>query len=731
MAATVNNTMRVNLSKMKSRMVGLLLVLIVASGCGSPLLPSDPVTTEARTTPSLFATPTVDVVTPERVGRAFLEAWQQSDYSLMYGLLTPALRTVMTAENFRAAYTSNLNITTAVSVTLLPQTLRIDNDKAWVDFQEIWHTALFGQLQANNVLDLVRENDQWWVAWKTASVWPDLKNGNQFAIEYQIPPRANIYDHTGAGMAIPAKLVTVGVVPNRIEDEIQLLNTLSQVLGMAPDAIRALYAGQPETWYIPIKDITGEESLANDAALQIPGVERRERTGRVYSLGGIGAHAVGWVASIPAEAYDAYRQRGYRGDELVGITGIEAWGEQILAGKNGARLYLVSADGSYVGSMAERNAERGRAIYTTLDRGLQAAAEQALGDYRGAVVALDINTGAIRALASGPTFDSNIFLRSTDEWLRQATLYDPDQPLLNRATLGQYPAGSVFKIITIAAALGPGGMSPDSPFYCVGYWDGLGIPNRKFCWLETGHGDITLIDGLSASCNVVYYEVGSRLNALDPYILPNFARAFGLGEETGLEQLTEAAGLVPDPDWKEATYQQSWGTGDTVNMAIGQGYILVTPLQIARMISAVANGGTLYQPTLVARISASDRIPEQVSPAIAVGHLPVSEQNLSIIRDGMLGVTTNVEIGTATHRFRGLGIAVAGKTGTAEIAQEGALPHSWFAGYFPADAPEFAMAIVLDNAGEGSSVAAPLFRQVIEGYYGLPITPLPEITPTP
>lgn len=678
-----------------------------------------------------MATPTLDVVTPEHLGRDYLDAWVASDYGLMYDLLTPALRESLTPEAFAGAYRTPLNTTGTISVTVLPETLNIDNDRAWIDFREVWTTALFGDLQSNNRLNMVRIGAQWWIDWDRGTVWPDLADGKQFAIEYQIPPRANIYDTHGAGLAVPATIVTVGVIPGQIEDEPALVATLSQVLDMPIAEIQERYAGQPANWYIPIADISSEQSLANDEALSLPGVERRERVGRTYPLEGTGSHVVGWVSPIPAEKYEAYRRQGYRGDEVVGISGLEAWGQETLAGTNGARLYLVNADGAYVGGMAERQPTRGRALHATLDRDLQYAAEQVLGARRGAVVAVDVTSGAVRALASGPGFDSNIFVSPSESWRLPAVLGDANQPLLNRATLGQYPAGSVFKIISLAAALGPGGMVAQTPFSCPGYWDGLGVANRKMCWLETGHGDIGLQDGLTASCNVVFYEVGAHLDAIDTNALPTYGKAFGLGKETGLDSLPEAAGLVPDPEWKFATYRENWGTGDTVNMAIGQGFVLVTPLQISRMVAAVANGGTLYEPYLVERIEGNDLIPElRTSPTVA-GNLPVSAAHLALIQEAMLGVTTDAEIGTATHRFVGLDIPVAGKTGTAETSQETAKPHSWFAGYFPANAPEIAMVVLAENAGEGSTIAAPMFRQVIEGYYGLPITPLPTGTPVP
>jgi penicillin-binding protein 2 len=381
--------------------------------------------------------------------------------------------------------------------------------------------------------------------------------------------------------------------------------------------------------------------------------------------------------------------------------------------------------GQYVSSVAQQEPERGRAIATTLDRDLQQAAEQILGERRGAVVALDVESGAVRAMVSAPGFDNNIFVRPTNEGQRQAVFNNPDRPLLNRALQGTYPPGSTFKIVSMAAALESENAIPTTSFFCPGYWDGLGTANRKTCWLETGHGNISLKDGLTASCNVVFYEVGKRLHLADPEILPTYGTAFGLGQRTGLREIPESQGLMPYPQWKQDTYLEGWATGDTVNLAIGQGFILVTPLQVARMTAAIANGGTLYRPYLVERIAPNNSHPEQITEPQATGQLPISAENLSVIREALRGVTSE-PLGTAAHRFEGLDIPVAGKTGTAQASGENALPHAWFAGYFPADDPELAMVLLAENAGEGSTIAAPLFRQIIEAYYGLPLTPLPE-----
>jgi len=711
---------------MKKLIHTVLFCMVVLMSC-TPVVPEAPtaIFVTIPLTATLPPTPITDIAASENTGRAFLTAWEQSNYAEMYQLLVPELRAGLSFADFEGAYRAPMATTTTISVTVIPKTLELDGTQAWIDFEQVWHTGMFGELHSDNRLALLKVSAQWWVDWSKTMVRPELVEGNSFAVEYQIPPRANIYDRHGAGLAIPVTIVTVGVIPEQITDTTAVLAVLSQVLGMTSEAIQAEYTGQPVNWYIPIGEITGDDSLNYNELLALPGIERRERVGRWYPRDGVGAHVVGWIAPIPAETYLDYRQRGYRGDEYVGVAGLEAWGESTLAGQNGGRLYLINADGEYVRGLAERRPERGSSVYTTLDRDWQSAAEQVLGGRRGAVVALDVTTGAIRAMASGPDFDSNIFIRPTDELQRQMVLGDANHPLINRAIHGQYPAGSIFKIVTLAAALAAGDLTPESNFYCPGFWDGLGEPNRKFCWLETGHGNISLQDALSASCNVVFYEVGKQLNAEDTTILPTYGLAFGFGEKTGLLELIEAAGLIPDPAWKKATYQTNWGTGDTVNLAIGQGYLLVTPLQVARMVAAVANGGTLYRPYLVDKIAGNEGQFTPVHHPQAVGRLPISDTHLQVIQQAMLGVTTK-SLGTATHRFAGLGIAVAGKTGSAEPADEKDASHSWFAGYFPADAPEIALAILVENAGEGSTVAAPMFRQIMEIYYGLPITPLPE-----
>lgn len=707
------------------RLLGLWLGLCLL-GCSTPLAPpaspSDTQPPPAATQPA----PT-DFSNAEIVGRAFLDAWTANDYAKMYELLAPSLRAGLAFETFAQAYRTAQTTTTTLRVNTLPRQLGLEHTKGWIDFNVTWETALFGALNAENRLNLIKESDAWWVDWRREAIWPDLAGGLRFAVEYQMPPRANIYDHEMAALAALSTIVTVGVVPERIENEPTLLANLSLALNLPQEQIRAKYAGQPANWFIPIGDLTGEQSLAADGLLRIPGVERRERAGRFYPQNGVGAHVVGWISAIPAEQLEAYRQQGYRDDALVGISGLEAWAEPFLAGKNGGRLYLVDANGAYVRGVAERRPERGRAVIATLDRAWQEQAERILGNRPGAIVAVEVNTGAIRVMASAPTFDNNIFVRPTDAWQRQALLTDARRPLLNRATQGAYPSGSVFKIVSMAAALETGLFSATSGFNCQGTWMGLGAANSKTCWLRSGHGPLSLYDGLVASCNVVFYEVGVALDRKNPSLLPTYGTAFGLGQRTGLLELPEVAGLMPTPEWKFDTYVERWTIGDTVNLAVGQSYLLVTPLQTAQMLAAIANGGTFYRPYLIERIEAGSGQPEQRTQPYVQGQLPLSPETLAVIRRALLDVTRQPN-GTASHRFAGLNISVAGKTGTAEAPGPTGKPHSWFAGYFPAENPQIAMAIIVENIGEGSSYAAPMFRQMVEAYYGLPLTPLPTIT---
>lgn len=711
-------------------------VIVLGTACGrlpAPQAQAEPTATETDE-------PTATPVPPsaEAVADAFLGAWETGDYSTMYGLLSPESQATMDEEALFQRYRNALNSASVLTVTTHLKSILREEQQASAAFEVTLETALFGTLTATNDMSLSLRGRAWGVAWDAGLIWPQLEGDKYFRTTYSIPVRANIYDQDGLGLATQGTIVTIGVIPSQIEDEPALLQTLAAIAGLPAETIQSRYGSANPEWKVPIADIPAQVSVEqNDTLASLPGVYREEKQGRMYPHGAATGHVVGWVAPVPAEELTAYRRRGYRGDEMVGVAGLEAWGEEVLAGEHGGILAVVTATGELVTEVERRQAVPGRPVHTTLNRDLQEKAQQILGDRKGAVVVLDVESGAIRALVSGPGFDPNVLVGPTAALERSQVLADPRHPLFNRATQGTYPTGSVFKIVTMAAGMEEGGLDPlESTFYCPGYWDGLGRGARKYCWKEEGHGDIVLQDGLSASCNVTFYEVGKTLHELNPEILPRFGKDFGLGTPTNLEGLVEEGGLMPGPEWKGNASGELWYPGDTVNLAIGQGYLRATPLQVARMIAAVANGGTLYRPYIVARIEGNQQTAEEVTEPQAIGTLPISPDHLAALQEGLLGVTSSA-IGSASHRFSGLGIPVAGKTGTAEAGGTEAEPHSWFAAYAPADDPEIALVVMAENAGEGSTVAAPLARQVVEAYYGLPLSELPPEaepgyeTPTP
>ena len=656
---------------------------------------------------------------PEGVVAAFLEAMAREDGAALWALLTPASQARLPRADLDALWRQTLDTAGVQTVETQALALIQEGERAQARYRVRWETALFGRLEAEGTLDLWLLPEGWRVVWRDGLLWPALQEGERLQVEYIIPERANLYDREGQALAAQGEWVEIGVVPGQIVDEGTLLQRLSQATGLPPEMVQARYRGGRPDWYMPIVALPAGRLAPWAADLEAtPGVVLRARSGRVYA--GVAPHVVGLVGKIPPEEHSAWRRRGYRGDEWVGRMGLEAWGEPYLAGTHGGRLLILPAKAEEPPRvLAERPFQPGRPMFTTLKRDFQAQVEQIFGDRTGAVVVMDPRNGEILAMASSPAFDPNALLQP-------GAAPPPPGAFLNRATQGLYPPGSLFKIVVMAAAL-THGFTAASTFQDPGYWDGLGPGYRKWCWLRTGHGVVDLPTALAASCNVAFYQIGFALHQKDPDLLPRMARAFGLGGPTGLQELPEAEGLVPDAAWRARQGGRPWSAGDTVNLSIGQGDLLVTPLQMARLLAAVANGGTLYRPRLVLRLGAAPGQPEETWPPELQGRLPVPEEALAVIHQGLLGVTTHPR-GTATWVFRGMPFPVAGKTGTAE-AGPGRPPHAWFAGYAPADAPELVVVVVVEHGGQGSAVAAPLARQILAAYYGLPRTPLP--TPPP
>jgi penicillin-binding protein 2 len=650
------------------------------------------------------ATPTPVLPGLEEVTLGFLESWERTDYKGMYALLSPSAQAEITQAEFVQYYHDVATEATVTAVKTQLVSLLRDGPQAQAAYNLIMDTVLVGRIETDNLMSLSYADGRWEVNWSPGLIFRELEGGNILHMFRHVPSRGNIYDRYGTGLAVEDQAVTVGVVPGQIEDEDRLLAELSWILGLEAAVIKEKYALARPDWYVPIGGLSFEASQAYYSALSsLPGVVLRDKWVRAYRDDGLAAHLLGYIGRIEQGEQAEWVAKGYSGDELVGKAGLERWGDPYLAGRRGGTLVVLTPAGRQLVTIKEQPAVQSRSIYTTLDRKLQQAAEAILGDERGAIVALDPNTGQILAMVSRPTFDPNMFITGIDSGQWQVLASDTGRPLVNRATQGTYPPGSVFKIVTMAAALEEGGLVPESTFDCPGIWYGLGKDWPKTCWLERGHGQVNLVQALTVSCDITFYELGKRLHELDPTLLPEYARLFALGAPIALGLTREAGGLVPDPDWKMAELGEAWFPGDSVNVAIGQGYLLVTPLQVATMVAAVGNGGTLYRPQLVLKASASSEGPEQVFEPQELGQLPIKPETLSAIQEGLLGAVVSPR-GTAYRAFEGVEVAVAGKTGTAENPDDD--PHAW-------------LVVLVENGGEGSKVAAPLFRQVVKAFFAL------------
>jgi len=677
------------------------------------------------------------VLAPSAAGtaQAFVAALNTEDWAAAFNLLdTPSRAGLKSADGLRDAYQSVRDTTSAITMTAqLRGGLLQQGDHAAATMVSTWQSTLAGSFDITStlVMTLDASVNDWRLSWTRDVIIPNLANG-QLVLQRAYPTRGLIIAADGTALVTQTPVTTIGVQRGLITDaaeEQQMLDVLAQITGLAPDDIKKKYANQPANWFSPIADVTDTklDSFA-DRLDALPMISIQTHSLRNYTRPDIAPHVVGFTGFITPERLDEFRARGFQGDERVGVAGVEAGADDLLGGQPGGELKLYAGGG--VTTIAKRDLRPGQNITLTLDTKLQLVVQRLLAGRKGAAVVLRAGDAGVLALASAPTYSpTNV----TDAAIQSGAL-------LNRATQGQYPAGSTFKMVTMAAGIGEGVTNPVDVFFDPGYWDGYGSDFRKTCWLKTGHGRITLQNGLTASCNVVFYEVGKRLDEKSSFALADYARKFGFGARTGIE-LPEASGLVPDPNWKKAALGQAWLGGDTVNMAVGQGFVLVTPVQIAQMTAAIASGGTLNHVHIVA----GPRDPAQTPPA----KLPVTPETLRAIQQGMTGVTTNARLGTTYYRFSSLDayvladgkvvagrsltpaqrrtahrFIVAGKSGTAQAAGD-AKPFAWFTAYAPADDPQIVVTAVLENIGEGSSFAAPLVRQIIETYYGLPVSATP------
>ncbi len=702
---------------------GVILVPRWLKGVNLPL-PGFPTSTPISLQPTILSAPS-----PERAARAYLDGWQSGDYPGMYSRLSAGSQSAMTEEQFTDFYKEVHLQATVRSLDYRILTVEMTPTDATVEFEVTLHTILVGDIIRPTRILLKKQDAGWRVAWDGKTVLPELENGNTLVMHRVSPVRGIIYDRNGLALASQAEAVDIGVVPAEITDEDGVLTALSAALHISRETIRRMYADAAPEGYVPIGDVNADGMENRLAQLrELGGVYLNASTARYYYEGGAASHVVGYLRLISPEMLDAYRARGYSGAEAVGAAGLEQSAEEDLAGKPGGSLLVNSSDGATVKVLVESGPKAAMDVYTTLDGKAQAQIERTvMGPFNGAVVVLNRNTGEVLAMMSSKRYDSNLFSPGSynGSYLLGDLLADPNSPLTNRATIGKYPLGSVFKIITMAAGLESGLVAANSVFDDVdGYFYGCDRFVGTDWTIEKDmkpHGKLTLEQCLMRSCNPCFWHLGELLYNQDPSRVPNMAKAFGLGSATGIPGLEESSGLVPDPEWKLKTdpARNGWTCGDSLNQAIGQGQLQVTPLQVADFVAAVGNGGTLYRPQIILSIRGPEGDPVFTFAPAARGMLPLQPVNLQAIQRAMRSVINDPK-GTAWSKFYTIRntVKIAGKTGTAETGTPD--PHSWFVAFTFNEAPnkpDIAVAVIAEYAGEGSEYAARMARRVIEIFF--------------
>lgn len=549
--------------------------------------------------------------------------------------------------------------------------------------------------------------------------------GNRLRMLSVTAARGIMYDRNGQILVGSRPAYTVSIMPTDKEIDDSELQRLAGILGMKPETIKEKVKAH-EGGYEPIRlanDITMDTvTKIAERSHELPGVSIDVEPLRYYPYDTMASQLFGYVGEVGEEELADIREKDPNTrvgpGTILGRAGLERMYDNVLRGIDGGKQVEVDAAGRPVAEVGRQNTVPGRDIHLTIDLPLQKAAEKAVADQLAslrsqgipakgaAVVAMDPNTGAILAMVSAPEFNPNWFARgiTSAQWKQLNT--DMNHPFDNKVVSGEYPPGSPFKIITGAAALELKKVTPDEMIFDSGrHWliDKRNAEGEALGWLDFN-------TALAKSDNVYFYEMGNRVGIEN---LDKFARLFGLGEKTGIKLFGEAAGNIASPEYKRKVFDQDWYLGETFDAAIGQSFTLVTPIQMAMVMSEVANGGIRYQPYVVSRIDNSDGTPEEIFGPKKIGVLQVSKSVMDLIRNALRDVTA--EGGTAGSLFKDLPIAVAGKTGTAENAT--GRDHGWFVAYAPYDKPRIVVVALVEQGSFGAGSAGPIVRAVLEEYF--------------
>src|SRR5438876_4117270 len=546
----------------------------------------------------------------------------------------------------------------------------------------------------------------------------DASDKNRIRIRPVAAPRGILFDKNGVPLVDNRPAFTLSLIPRELPREDQnrdaVLGRVASLLQIPYQELAESVTRVPPDSFLPVRVRRGltleDMAKVEEWKLELPGVIVEVEPQRTYPNSRFAAHLLGYVREASDEQLKGGR---YRRGDMVGQTGLERLLDEFLRGKDGGERIEVDAMGRQIRLVQSTEPHPGAQVITTIDRRVQEVAEKAMEGKAGAIVVMDPRNGDVLAMVSTPSFQIDRFTGTIDRnaWLR--VMQDPNHPLLNRTIQSMYPPGSIFKMVVTAAGLQEGSLTPSDRVTCTGEFH---LGNWTFRdWKKEGHGSVDLMKGIRDSCDVFFYNAGLKVGAP---AMAKWALAFGFGAPTGIEFGSEKPGLIPQPKMSKKGKPMSWHAGETVNMSIGQGQVLVTPMQVARMMAAIANGGVLWKPRLVQRIERPEKGVVWGDAGSVTGHVDLSPMVLAFLRQSLWAVVNDGGTGVAA---RIPGLDIAGKTGTAQTVanskSEKGQDHAWFAAFAPVKDPEVVVIVLVERGGKGGEVAAPIARQILNAIF--------------
>ena len=540
--------------------------------------------------------------------------------------------------------------------------------------------------------------------------------------------RGNIVDWQGRTIVTNKPSFNIVWVKEDSPDPDEVIKKLSRILNEEIAVLlKRVREAVDNPRHVPIllkQDIDWETLVyIENNHFELPGIRIEVLPRREYLYEDLASHLIGYLGEINQKELAKRKGENYQGGDLLGKRGLEKLYEAELRGEKGTIYMEVDAHGFEQRRLKGRETLPGNDIQLTIDLDLQLEAEKAMAGKAGAVIAMDVNSGRLLAFTSSPQLRLKDFVGGISKKNWQALLDNPQRPLVHKTIQGQYPPGSTYKIVTALAGLASGAVTPDSVFYCSG---SMKFGNRKYgCWKKGGHGPVSLHRALAESCDVYFYQVGLKVGV---DYLAEYANSLGLGHRTGIAFEYEKGGLIPTSNWKKRAKGEAWQEGETLSIAIGQGFDLVTPLQVCQMTSAVANGGILYRPQLIDRIMDPEGEIIRTYEPLIDGEIVGMDRNLELIRKGLVEAVNGKRGTGKTARLKD--IKVAGKTGTAQVVRlekfeetdEEDVPykyrdHAWFTSFAPAEKPEIAVTVLVEHGGHGGAAAGPIAQKVLARYF--------------